>query len=177
MLQSSSATIGILQAFSASGLLTFKAIYAVIVGIYLGDCVTTAIVCSIGSDAESKRVGTVNILFNLSETVLVLLAVTLIHRIGALDALWEAPVNSGIIANTNTIFNLSCAVALFPMLSTYEKLSCRIIREPPAIEDPYAKKLEALSPVFFSTPALALRSCYDLLLTMFRLARKTLSWP
>ena len=52
VLQSSSATIGILQAFSASGQLHFYAIYAVIVGIYLGDCVTTAIVCSIGARAE-----------------------------------------------------------------------------------------------------------------------------
>ena len=75
LLQSSSATVGILQAFSASGLLTFKAIYAVIVGIYLGDCVTTAIVCSIGAEAEAQRVGIVNILFNLSETVLVLVGV------------------------------------------------------------------------------------------------------
>ena len=45
ILQSSSAAVGILQAFSASGLLTFKAIYPVIVGIYLGDCVTTAFFC------------------------------------------------------------------------------------------------------------------------------------
>ena len=115
-LQSSSATIGILQAFSASGLLTFNAIYSVIVGIYLGDCVTTAIVCSIGANREAKRVGIVNILFNLSETVLVLAVITLIHRIGLLDGLWNATVNSGMIANTNTIFNLACAVCLFPML-------------------------------------------------------------
>lgn len=78
-LQSSSATIGILQAFSATGLLTFKAIYSVIVGIYLGDCVTTAIVCSIGSTREARRVGIVNILFNLSETVVVLVGVTIFH--------------------------------------------------------------------------------------------------
>ena len=49
VLQSSSATIGILQAFSTSGMLTFSAIYAVLVGVYLGDCVTTAIVCNIGA--------------------------------------------------------------------------------------------------------------------------------
>jgi phosphate:Na+ symporter len=75
VLQSSSATIGILQAFSSSGLLTFKAIYSIIVGIYLGDCVTTAIVCSIGAKAEAKRVGIVNILFNIGKTVLVLVGV------------------------------------------------------------------------------------------------------
>ena len=82
VLQSSSATIGILQAFSSSGFLTFKAVYPVIVGIYLGDCVTTAIVCSIGAKEDPRRVGIVNILFNLSETVLVFTVVTIIHSFG-----------------------------------------------------------------------------------------------
>ena len=146
MLQSSSATVGILQAFSSSGLLAFKAIYAVIVGIYLGDCVTTAIVCSIGAKAEARRVGIVNILFNLSETVLVLLCVTVIHRLGLLDGLWERTVNSGMIANTNTIFNLSCSICLFPMLGVYEKLSRRIVKDEPApaVEEKYREEAKRL---------------------------------
>ena len=173
MLQSSSATVGILQAFSSSGLLAFKAIYAVIVGIYLGDCVTTAIVCSIGAKAEARRVGIVNILFNLSETVLVLLCVTVIHRLGLLDGLWERTVNSGMIANTNTIFNLSCSICLFPMLGVYEKLSRRIVKDEPepGREEKYRAELEALNPGFLNTPALALNSCYQLLLTLFGAAR------
>ena len=171
MLQSSSATIGILQAFSATGLLTFKAIYAIIVGIYLGDCVTTAIVCSIGAKAEAKRVGIVNILFNLSETVLVLVAVTVIHKLGLLDSLWERSVNSSIIANTNTIFNLGCALALFPMLTTYERLSRRIVKDEPVKQSKYKDVTDALNPVFYNTPALALQSCYHLLLTILTASR------
>ena len=142
MLQSSSVTVGILQAFSASGMLAFKAIYSVIVGIYLGDCVTTAIVCSIGANAEARRV-------------------------------WNRTVNSGIIANTNTIFNLSCSICLFPMLGIYEKLSRRIVKdEPETVKDEkYRDELEALNPSFVDTPALALRSCYQVLLTMLRASR------
>ena len=174
-LQSSSATIGILQAFSASGFLTFKAIYSVIVGIYLGDCVTTAIVCSIGANREARRVGIVNILFNLSETVLVLAVITVIHHLGLLDGLWDRTVNSGMIANTNTIFNLACAVCLFPMLPVYEKLSGRIIRKEKEKEDPHSELIKALNPVFFSTPALALQSGYNLLRAMFGLSRENLS--
>lgn len=170
VLQSSSATIGILQAFSMSGLLTFKAIYAVIVGIYLGDCVTTSIVCSIGAKAEARRVGIVNILFNLSETVLVLVAVTVLHRVGLLDSLWDSTVHSGTIANTNTIFNLGCAILLFPMLPVYEKLSYKLVRSAPIAPGLYQEKLLALSPTFFSTPALALNSCYDALHAMFSAA-------
>ena len=172
-LQSSSVTVGILQAFSASGMLAFKSIYAVIVGIYLGDCVTTAIVCSIGANAESKRVGVVNILFNLSETVLVLVGVTIVHRLGLLDDLWDRTVNSGMIANTNTIFNLTCSICLFPMLTTYEKLSRRIVKDEPkpVKEEKYRDELEALNPGFVNTPALALQSCYRLLMTLFRASR------
>lgn len=173
-LQSSSATIGILQAFSATGLLTFKAIYSVIVGIYLGDCVTTAIVCSIGANREARRVGIVNILFNLSKTVLVLLVITIIHHLGLLDSLWDKTVNSGIIANTNTIFNLACAVCLFPMLRVYERMSDRIVRKEKEKEDPHGELIKALNPVFFTTPALALQSCYNVLITMFRLSRENL---
>ena len=174
VLQSSSATIGILQAFSASGLLEWNAIYAVIVGIYLGDCVTTAIVCSIGAKAEPRRVGIVNILFNLSETVLVLLVVTLVHHLGLLNDLWNTTVNSGVIANTNTIFNFGCSVALFPMLNVYEKLSRRIVPDDAEPEEKYKDKLEELNPVFFNTPALALRSCYDVLLSIFRSSRSNI---
>ena len=174
MLQSSSATIGILQAFSATGLLTFKAIYAVIVGIYLGDCVTTAIVCSIGAKAEARRVGIVNILFNLSETVLVLVVVTVIHKLGLLNSLWEKPVNSSIIANTNTIFNLGCALSLFPMLTTYERLSRKLVKDDPVKESKFKQQIEALNPVFFNTPALALQSCYKVLLTILAASRENI---
>ena len=171
LLQSSSASVGILQAFSASGLLTFKAIYAVIVGIYIGDCVTTEIVCYIGAEAEAKRVGIVNILFNLGKSALTLVGVSAAHRLGFLDGLWDETVNSGIIANANTVFNLTCAVALFPMIGLYETLSRKIIPDAPGKKEKYQEQLDALNPVFFNTPALALRSCYSLMMTMFTVAR------
>ena len=169
LLQSSSATIGILQAFSISGQLEFCEIYAVLVGIYLGDCVTTAIVCNIGAKPEARRVGVVNILFNLSETVLILVGVNLAHSFGWLDGIWHSSVNSGAIANTNTVFNLSCALLMLPMLSVYEKLSRKLVRD--KADTNTVKQLEGLNPVFFSTPALAFNSSYQLLLEMFRLAR------
>lgn len=174
VLQSSSATVGILQAFSSSDMLTFKAIYSVIVGIYLGDCVTTAIVIYIGAKAEQKRVAIVNIIFNLFETVLVLLVVTIVHRLGLLGGLWDKTVNSGMIANTNTIFNIGCAVVLFPLIRQFERMSRWIVKDDPEPEDKYKEALDALNPVFFDTPALALRSCHSLLLTSFMASRKNI---
>ena len=170
-LQSSSATIGILQAFSQSGMLTFKSVYSVIVGVYLGDCVTTAIVCSIGAKAEARRVGIVNIIYNLSKSILVLLIVTVVHKLGLLDKLWDKTVNSGIIANTNTIFNLGCALALLPLMGLYEKLGTKIVRDKPAKGGKYKDVTDGLNPVFFNTPALALQSCYKTLLAAFAGAR------
>ena len=171
VLQSSSATIGILQAFSTSGQLAFSGIYAVLVGIYLGDCVTTAIVCNIGAKPEAKRVGIVNILFNLSETVVILTGVTILHHLGLLDGLWNRVVDSGSIANTNTVFNLSCAILLFPALNLYERLSHRLVKDEPAASGDYGELLDALNPVFFSTPALAFGRCYEALMVMYNLAR------
>ena len=170
-LQSSSATIGILQAFSQSGMLAFKSIYSVIVGVYLGDCVTTAIVISIGSRAEARRVGIVNILYNLSKSVLVLLVVTIVHKLGLLDKLWDKTVNSGIIANTNTVFNLASALALLPLMGLYEKLGTKIVRDKPVKGGKYKEVTDGLNPAFFSTPALALQSCYKTLLAIFAAAR------
>ena len=181
VLQSSSASIGILQAFSTSGQLTFSAIYAVLVGIYLGDCVTTAIVCNIGATPDSKRVGVVNILFNLCKTLLILLGVNIAHRLGLLDGLWHSVVHSGGIANTNTVFNLCCALLMLPMLNTYERMSRRIVKdeaveaEKPTSQVKEPAKLAALNPVFIGTPALALNSCYDVLVEMMRLARANIS--
>ena len=172
VLQSSSATIGILQAFSTSGRLVFSGIYAVLVGIYLGDCVTTAIVCNIGAKPEAKRVGIVNILFNLSETVLILIGVNLLHSLGFLDGLWNRVVYSGDIANTNTVFNLSCAILMFPMLGVYEKISGMLVKSDETKKTglQLAKQVEELNPVFLKTPALALSSCYDVLNVMLEKA-------
>ncbi len=175
ILQSSSATIGILQAFSASGQLVFKAVYAVIVGVYLGDCVTTAIVCSIGAKEETRRVGIVNILYNLSKSVLILAAIFVAHAFGLLDGIWNETVNSGIIANANSIFNIVCAIVLLPVVGGFEKLSYRIVKDKPEPENKYKEKFDSLNPVFYNTPALALGSCYEVLCTMLSIAKTNIA--
>ena len=175
VLQSSSAAVGILQAFSKSGALTFSAIYAVIIGIFLGDCVTTGIVCWIGGEKDS--IGLINIVFNIGKSVLAFLGVFIAHQTGLLDSLWSAKANSGMIANTNTVFNLVAAILLLPTVGLYEKLAYKIIKDKPEDDEKKNKfraKLEGLNPAFFDTPALALNSCFELLQTMFSSARTNL---
>lgn len=176
ILQSSSATIGILQAFSKAWSIPFKSIYICIAGIYLGDCVTTAIVCSIGAKADAKKVGIFNILFNLCETVIVIVAVTVIHKLGLLDALWDKPLTPGGIANTNTVFNLGCSVIIFPFIKFIKKLTDKLVKkDEDSFTEKYAEKITALNPVFFSMPALALNSCYDVLNIMLSSAYESIN--
>ena len=143
VLQSSSATIGILQAFSAF----------------------------IGASAEQKRVGIVNILFNIGKMALILIGVAILHQLGFLDGIWDKIVNSGIIANTNTVFNLAASILLFPVVGLFERTGVRLVPDDKEKPNKYQDKLDALNPMFFDTPALALRSCYDILLTLCRSSR------
>lgn len=162
-IQSSSATIGILQTLSTTGLLSFSSIYSVIIGIYLGDCITTAIVCSIGAKADAKRTGMVHILFNICEAVIVLGGVTLLHSLGVLDSIWSVPINSGGIANTHTIFNLTCAILLLPVCGLLEKVSRVIIRDPKAKAGRLDSVLDSLDDTLFDSPALALASAHKVI--------------
>ena len=170
-LQSSSATIGILQALSTSGQLTFGTVCPIIIGVYLGDCTTTAIVCSIGAKADAKRVGVANLLFNFGKTVLVIIGLLIARATGLISGLWNTVANSGTIANTNSIFNIVCALILLPFSGFIAALAIKIVKDSPKERTEVDEKLDLMSPVFFPTPALAFNSCYDVLLTMFKSAR------
>ena len=176
LLQSSSATVGILQALSTTGQLTLSSIYSILIGIYMGDCITTAIVCSIGAKANAKRTGVVHILVNLSKGVLVLAGVTLLHRFGVLDRVWSEPLTSGGIANTNTLFNLATAILLLPVCTGFERISCKLIRDDTRHQERLLEQeLQSLDKAFFSSPALALSSAHSAISAMANLAGSSVS--
>ena len=175
LIQSSSATIGILQALSVTGALSLSSVYAIIIGVNIGDCVTTAIVCSIGSKADAKRTGMVHIIFNICASILVIVGITLLHNFGALDALWDRPITSGGIANVHTLFRLISAVVLLPVCMQFEKLACRLIKDDEQVGESVDRELQQLDEKFFASPALALASANDAISTMARLARNAVS--
>ena len=156
IIQSSSATVGILQALALTGKLSFSSVYAVIIGIYMGDCITTAIVCSLGSKADAKRTGIVHILFNLCGVALVAGSVALFHKLGLLDTLWSRPITSGGIANTHTLFKMACAVLLLPFVTLLEKASRKIVKDDPAPRRDEEPETATLDKTFLDSPALAL---------------------
>ena len=170
LIQSSSATIGILQALSMTGALTFGAVYAIIIGVNIGDCVTTAIVCAIGSKADAKRTGVVHILFNLCGALLIILGVTVLHHMGYLDALWDKTLTSGGIANVHTVFRLISALVLLPMCSRFERLSRVLVKDDVRLGTGVERELERLDEKFFTSPALALSGVSDAISKMAELA-------
>lgn len=136
IVQSSSATVGMLQtvasASAASGgaAISFAMAYPVIMGINLGTCVTTAMVCSIGSSRDAKRTGIVHIAFNTIGTVLFMIVMLILQRLSVFGAgFWEASVDSGGIANFQTVFNLLTAIVLIPFTNLLVKLSILIVRD------------------------------------------------
>ena len=112
---SSSAMIGLVQALSSTGAFAFHTVYPLIMGIDLGTCITTAIICSIGTSKDAKRTGMAHIIFNCIGTVLFMIAITLLHNAGALDGIWNKTMNSGSIANFATLFKVVTALVLLPL--------------------------------------------------------------
>ena len=169
-IQSSSATIGILQALSTTGALTLSSVYAIIIGVNIGDCVTTAIVCAIGSKADAKRTGVVHVIFNFFALIIVVVGITVFHRLGWLNSIWDAPITSGGIANAHTLFRLVCAVLLLPFVGSFEKLSRKLVKDDKVVGENVEAELAQMDEKLFSSPPLALASVSESIATMARLA-------
>ena len=167
IVQSSSATVGMLQTVAAATaaaaatdpnavVVTFSMAYPVIMGINLGTCITTAMVCSIGSSKDAKRTGVVHIAFNTIGTILFMIVMTILEKNKAFGAeFWSAPVDSGGIANFQTIFNLVTAIALIPFANLMVKLAMLVVKDDKAPEHPHPE-LCTLDEKLYISPAMAL---------------------
>ncbi|MBQ5754761.1 MAG: Na/Pi cotransporter family protein [Oscillospiraceae bacterium] len=170
IIQSSSAMVGILQALSSTGVITFELVYPMIMGINLGTCVTTALVCSIGSSKDAKRTGVVHIVFNCIGTVLFMIAMTALRSAGFFGGLWESVVNSGVIANFQTLFNLITAVVLIPFTGILMNIACKIVKDDPEEEDIYPE-MASLDEKLMISPAVAISEVAKALTAMVKAAR------
>lgn len=170
IIQSSSAMVGILQALSSTGVMTFELVYPIIMGINLGTCVTTALVCSIGTSKDAKRTGIVHIVFNCIGTVLFMIAMTLLRQAGVFAGLWESIVDSGVIANFQTLFNLITAIVLLPFTGVLVHISCKIVKDDEMTEEEHPE-IAALDKKLMISPALALGEVTKSLSSMAKAAK------
>ena len=173
IVQSSSATVGMLQTVASvpgSGI-TFAMAYPVIMGINLGTCVTTAMVCSIGSSKDAKRTGVVHIAFNTIGTILFMIVMTVMQKLAVFGAeYWIRPVDSGSIANFQTVFNLLTAVALVPFTNWLVKLSMLIVKEEKEHEHRHPE-LHTLDEKLYISPAVAVAEATKAVAAMGNIAK------
>ena len=178
IVQSSSATVGMLQtvaeATAASGpaAISFAMAYPIIMGINLGTCVTTAMVCSIGTGKDAKRTGVVHIAFNTIGTILFMIVMTILQRMVVFGAeFWTSSIDGTVIAIFQTVFNLATAIVLVPFCNLLVKLSVLIVKEEKEKPSRHPE-LNTLDEKLYISPAVALAETTKAVSYMGSLAKK-----
>ena len=154
IIQSSSASVGILQALSATGAVSYAAAIPIIMGQNIGTCVT-ALLSSVGTQKNARRAAVVHLMFNVIGVVVLLAAFCVVKAVFAPAILAESTTMSG-IAVAHSLFNISCTAMLLPLGGWLEKLAIRLV--------PDGKEMPAEQPVelderLLATPSLALGRC------------------
>ena len=152
IIQSSSASVGILQALAVTGQVTYGAAVPIIMGQNIGTCIT-AILSSIGANKNAKRAALVHLSFNVIGTVVWLCVFCLIKWLFSPALLGESATLMG-IAVAHSLFNVLCTALLLPLSRQLENLVCRLV--------PEGKKSEAASELderLLTTPPVALEQC------------------
>ena len=159
LIQSSSASMGILQAISTTGVVRFSTAMPLIMGQNIGTCVT-ALISSIGASKNAKRTAMIHLLFNIIGSTFFLVALyagNAVFKFG----FWDNTMNMGSIANLHLAFNLCCTALLLPFNKLLVKLVKRIV---PGDADTH--EFSVLDERFLSSPSLALERSHDAVLQM-----------
>ena len=167
IIQSSSASVGILQALAATGSVTYGAIIPIIMGQNIGTCVT-AMISSVGTTKNAKRAAFVHLSFNVLGAVLLLILFAILRAVFAPAILAVAASEFG-IAVAHSIFNIACVLIFLPLASLLEKIALTLI--------PDAKVPEVVSELddrLLQTPQLALERCRVLVGEMATVANNSI---
>ena len=172
IVQSSSATVAMLQSLSATGALDFSAVYPIIMGINIGTCFVTAFYCFVGgSDRDSKRTGIVHVVFNTVGTVIFMIVMSIMQVNAVFGAgFWTQAVDSTVIATFQSLFNIITAVMLLPFTNLLVKLSVLIVKDEPVKPHPHPELLTLRENLYIS-PAVALGEATRATAAMGQLAR------
>lgn len=152
IIQSSSASVGILQALAATGQVTYGAAMPIIMGQNIGTCIT-AILSGIGANKNAKRAALVHLSFNVIGTVVWLGIFCLVKWLFAPALLNESASLMG-IAVAHSLFNILCTVLMLPLSNLLEKLVCTLV--PDSRQPESASELDER---LLTTPPVALERC------------------
>ena len=169
IIQSSAASVGILQALSLTGHVTYGIAIPIIMGQNIGTCVT-ALLSSIGVNKNARRVSVIHVSFNLIGTVVCLI---LFYGANAIFkfAFVNSTINGVAIALVHTIFNVFTTALLLPFSKMLEKIAYLVIRED---EDGKAEEYAFLDERLFKTPSVAISECQNLTVEMSIIAENSI---
>ena len=154
IIQSSSASVGILQALAVTGQVSYAAAIPIIMGQNIGTCVT-ALLSSVGTNKNAKRAAVVHLMFNVIGVVVLLAAFCIVKAVFA-PAILQAPATMYGIAVAHSCFNVICTALLLPCGGLLEKLAVRLV--PDGSREPAEQPVE-LDERLLATPPLALQQC------------------
>ena len=149
IVQSSSASVGILQSLTVTGAITYGAAIPIIMGQNIGTCVT-ALISSISANKNGKRAAMVHLYFNIIGVVIWLALFYIINSIFALIPT-EAAINAWGVAGVHTVFKILCVIAISPFYKQLEKLAVITVRDKNKGDETVNKLDERL----FETPSVA----------------------
>ena len=156
VLQSSSASVGILQALAGEGLIPLQTSIFILFGQNIGTCVTALIACA-GTSSTAKRAAVVHLLFNVIGTVLFVLIAVLFPFAELIEAM--APGNFRLqIALTHVIFNVASTAIMLPAAKVLEQIACLIVRDDGVVYE--AMKLKYFDERLLNTPAIAAQQLF-----------------
>ena len=172
IVQSSSATVAMLQSLAVTGALNFSGAYPIIMGINIGTTLVTAFYCFLGGESrDSKRTGVVHIAFNCIGTVVFMIILSVMQIMNVFgDSFWNMTVNSNVIAIFQTAFNLFTAILLIPFTNLLVKLSILLVKDEEEHVHNYPE-LYTLGENLYISPAVALAEATKAIAAMGNLAR------
>ena len=155
IIQSSSASVGILQALCATGAVSFGSAIPIIMGQNIGTCIT-AMLSSIGATKNAKRAAAVHLYFNLIGTVIFMTVFYLINAVVGFSFFHQAATPAG-IAVIHSVFNVTATIILLPFAKGLEKLACLTIRDKKedVVVSAEDREFMILEPRFLEKPAFA----------------------
>ncbi len=167
IIQSSAASVGVLQALALTGNITYGMAIPIIMGQNIGTCVTS-LISSIGVSKNAKRVAIVHISFNIIGTVICLI---LFYGANAIFkfSITDAPIGAVGIAAVHSIFNVFTTVILAPFTKQLEKIALAVVKDSKTKEE-YSFLDERL----LNTPSIAIAECNNMTVKMCMLAKTTI---
>ena len=174
VIQSSSASVGILQALCDTGGVSYAAAIPIIMGQNIGTCIT-AIMSSVGASKNAKRAAVVHLLFNIIGTTIFMVVFYSVNSVVHFEFLGEAANKAG-IAVVHTVFNVAATILLLPFSKLLEKLSYMVIQVDEE-ERRQAKQQEdfvRMDERFLNTPSFALEQAYSYVVKMAEITKASL---